>query len=278
MSRSFFTLSLLLLSLFFFGCTSTPEEKDNYWNKVGMKKGPSITSGSLKKFSNHYICTNCHYNYIKADVIKFVPSGAGVYQSTNWSIYLKGNFTYQIDMLMNYSFNNKFEISGIYNAPHISDEFIQYPFIPSNSTVSVAGFNFQTDRSYKNKKELDNYITQKLFVLKQEESINRINNTCSSFGFVKGTEPYGKCIFQIMDTERQLALIEAQIKANNSKEIDIYNLMQNDVLESQLQLQNSIDLLRLGTELLTPDTSNTNGYQNIPPIRCIVNPVGWTCL
>ncbi len=193
---------LLLIPSLSFNFPTTFADSDDYWNKKGLKEGPKIKSGSLKREYESIYCYNCHYENYKADVIRFIPDGKGYYRNTKWILRLKGNFEIKAGPIL----KNDFVVTGKFQ------DWFDVGRVPKRSLVKTDGFEFQTDNWFYTLSELDEYISNKLVTLKRDESIDRIKNTCLDFGFVKGTDTYQQCILQVMNTEQQLLILESSWK------------------------------------------------------------------
>jgi len=83
--------------------------------------------------------------------------------------------------------------------------------------------------------------------------------TCENYGFIKGTEEFGKCIFNLMELELEYTRLE-QEQAQSNQSFELLD-EQTKLLEKEKKLQRDLEISRrmieLGNILGTPNTSGT---------------------
>lgn len=131
-------------------------------------------------------------------------------------------------------------------------------------------YKLAKERREKRQKEQKNIAEKDAY----EEKIKNQINTCSQYGFEKGSEPFMQCINDLMKLDLEYAklhneqlLLEAQIEqAKANKQSNLLSELQLQALIAQqsqaLEIQNfnsGMNSLLLGLELMTPSQPTTTG-------------------
>lgn len=274
--KFFFFLSLILIT----SCSSTPDPNKyfdgNSYSKLTLNDG-TVLEGYFSE--NGYRCNNCtRYGYGEPNFS--MKGNFYVDDKRNWNI--KGEVKIDIKYSKDFStiingqlsdFSNLHSGTIVITNRQTGD--IQETPIGSNSINSASGIVLNKLNAFIQEKEI------KIAKEKETQDINKKVETCEQYGFTKGTELHQRCVLEILQAERDLNLKqkELEIAQNNKNLNDLYiiqQMQQNDVLSQQIQLQNSLEMMQLGLDLLTPSPTYTPSYN--PPINCIFNPVGWSCM
>ena len=112
---------------------------------------------------------------------------------------------------------------------------------------------------------------------KKQEQISELNSisgeekkikTCENYGFIKGTEEFGKCIFNLMELELEYSRLDQEQSQSNQS----FQLLdeQTKLLEKERKLQRDLEISRRMIELGNIlGTSNNSGTINNSREICI---------
>jgi len=238
--------------------------------------GFNVTKGKIYKDGSDKYCLDCTIGVFTADMIF-----NGMKKKYGYKYFLKGNYEINITAGkvpgLDLTWSNTFKIKGYLHELTAQDSL----YIKKKGTklfietkLHFDGNVYELPYDISSTKEVDAYVTKLKSEINLNNQITENISICKRYGFTKGTELFQECILEILRTEKLLTLNQEKYQTYDNGNI----IMQEKAIEEQLRLQNSLDLMRLGLDILNQGNSNSSTTLNIPPIRCITNPVGWSCM